>query len=251
MKTNGERFFDSVFSKLVAAPKNRVKQILLKQIIFISIFLLPQILPAQDSVWVTKNFQFEDGIYLSLEEFQRNHPSIRWEQVESNYFVNPQTFLVQLAYLRKKGMERADTLNLKTIWAISIDGIPYLRLQENDIHKELTTFAALRVRGKICYFAYPDSRSKKVKISAYNPLNGLPFRTAELDREEEVLIKKMMRFETGEIKDFTLPDFMGWIEDDPILKSTIEELSAEEAKEKLFKSLLIYDDRNAVYLKSE
>jgi len=202
-------------------------------------------------VWVTKNFLFEDGIYLNLEEFQSNHPSIPWEAVESNYFINPQTFLVQVAYIRKKGKEQSDTLDLSKVWAISIKGIPYIRLRENDIHKELTTFAALRVRGKICYFAYPDSRSKKVKISAYNPLNGLPFRTAELEREEDVLIEKMLRFETGEVKEFTLPNFKEWIADDPILKSTLEELSPKEAEEKLFKSLLIYDDRNAVYLKSK
>ena len=57
-----------------------------------------------------------------------------------------------------------------------------------------------------------------------------------------------MNFETGEVADFTIENFLKWILDDPRLIQSINELSQEEAQEKLFKCLLIYDDRNEVFV---
>jgi hypothetical protein len=51
------------------------------------------------------------------------------------------------------------------------------------------------------------------------------------------------------VTDFTKENFMNWIENDQQLWATVKDLSPEETQEKLFKCLLIYIDRNAVYLK--
>ena len=66
--------------------------------------------------------------------------------------------------------------------------------------------------------------------------------------EEEVFVEKIMRFETGEIVEFTVENVLHWIQDDPLLVETIKELPAEEMQEKLFKCLLIYADRNEIYV---
>ena len=60
-----------------------------------------------------------------------------------------------------------------------------------------------------------------------------------------------MHFETGEVKDFTVENFLQWIQDDENLVETIMELSEEERQEKLFKCLLIYVDRNEVKIRKE
>lgn len=91
---------------------------------------------------------------------------------------------------------------------------------------------------------------KKVQVAAYNPLTGRPFRVGTVEREEEIIVEKIMRFETGEVAEFTFENVLAWIQDDPLLVETILELPDEEKQEKLFKCLLIYDDRNEVFLRN-
>ena len=200
----------------------------------------------QDSVLLTKNFQFANGIYFSLAQLQANTPAIPMDSMKLNYFTNPQTSLTQLdAIFLKKNTK---PFPLDSIWAICLDGVPSVRVPQQEINRELPNFAAFKLRGKICYFTYPDYRKKTVQISAYNPHTGRPFRQGNVVRDEEVIVKKMLQFETGEVADFTVENVMAWIEDDTLLVETLAELPREEQEEKLFKSLLIYVDRNPAYL---
>ncbi len=214
---------------------------------YLFLLLLPLTLASQDSLPLTKNFRFADGVFLSFNEFRTNAPAHLSDEVELRFFTNPQTFLTQMEaiVLKKTGRH----LPLDSVWAISLDGIPYVQVPSGEINREMPTFAALKLRGKICYFAYPDYRMKKVPVSAYNPVTGRPFRTGIVEREHEVFVEKMLHFETGEILDFNVPNFLAWIADDAELTSTVHSLDAREAKEKLFKCLLIYVDRNVVFLK--
>lgn len=221
----------------------------LKRIIPAFCLLLSLQSQGQDSVLVTKNFRFTDGIYLSIGELQANAPFWRWEELSVRYFTNPQTSLTQIESI----LLRKDSLLIKAddIWGVCIDGIPSIRLPRKEINKDLATFAALKLRGKICYFTYPDWRMKKIQIAAYNPLTGLPFRVGTVEREQEVIVEKIMRFDTGSLADFTVENLLAWIQDDPQLIATFQGLSQEEKQEKLFKCLLIYDDRNQVFLQNK
>jgi len=218
--------------------------------IFPYLFLLPALpLLGQEAQLVSKNFRFTDGLYLSLQELQANEPSYRWEEVEVRYFTNPQTSLTQVDHIFLK--QDSQQLDPVKVWALTMDGIPSIRIPKGEIRKQLPAFAALKLRGKICYFTYPDIRSKKIYVAAYNPLTGRPFRQGVVEREEEVIIEKMLHFETGEMTDFTVDNFLKWIADDEPLLSTYLELPPDERKEKLFKGLLIYVDRNAAFLKKQ
>jgi hypothetical protein len=197
----------------------------------------------QDSmVLITKNFSFKDGIYLSHQDFINNQPTYSWQEVNGNMHTNPNEFLTKVQYLRhvQSEQELADT-----IWGMCLGGIPYKRLQGKE-DEELITFAGLRVRGKICYFTFEEEQVRQIKMSAYNPRNGRPFRTGVVERLEVVQEERMMQFETGLVREFTVDYFKEWIQDDPGLLQSIEDLSQEEARKKLFKCLLIYDDRNTV-----
>lgn len=220
----------------------------MKKIIPFLCFLIALHLQGQDSILVTKNFRFTDGIYLTVSELQSNSPAFLWEDLDVRYFTNPQTSLTQVeSILLKKNNQPIEVAN---IWGICMDGIPYIRIPRHEIHKELPTFAALKLRGKICYFTYPDWRMKKVQVAAYNPLTGRPFRVGTVEREEEIIVEKILHFETGEVAEFTFENVLAWIQDDPLLVETILELPDEEKQEKLFKCLLIYDDRNEVFLRN-
>ncbi|MCB0644919.1 MAG: hypothetical protein KDC44_24905, partial [Phaeodactylibacter sp.] len=102
--------------------------------------------------------------------------------------------------------------------------------------------------GKICYFRYENLESRSIPMVAYNPATGKPFREAVVQRNVLVTYEKMLHFESGEIRDFTVENFLAWIQDDPELTASVRELGPDEILEKLFKCLLIYDDRNLAYI---
>ena len=200
----------------------------------------------QEGVLLTKNFKFEDGIYLSFSDFQQNKPAFTWDEMEGNLVTNPQNYITKIEFLKVKG---GSDLILREIWGVSIGGIPYIRITESKEESGVVRFAGLQVRGKICYFSFEEEEVKKVKVSAYNPINGRPFRTAEVPRKEVVLRERMLDFNTGEIGNFNVYVFQEWIKDDRQLWKTIDGLSDEEANEKLFKCLLIFVDRNHAYIR--
>ena len=58
----------------------------------------------------------------------------------------------------------------------------------------------------------------------------------------------MVNLETGSIANMEVSIFKKWIQDDQQLSNTINDLSVIEAREKLYKMLLIYNDRNPYFL---
>lgn len=196
---------------------------------------------------VSKNFHFKDGIYLHFHSFQANAPDINWSDVEAVVITNPQTSLTVIDSLRWHST--GAFIPIDSVWGFSRRGVPSVRIPKEEINKSLPSFAALKLRGKICYFAYPDYRNSEVVVAAYNPLTGRPFRTGKVWREKEILVQRMLNFETGQLVDFNVENVMAWIADDPALLKSFEELPPNEQQEKLFKTLLIYDDRNKVHIR--
>lgn len=196
---------------------------------------------------VTKNFEFKDGVYLNLEDLQSNTPNYKWKELKSNLAANPQTYMAQVEYLVTK--ESGDSLNLDSVFAVCLGGIPFVRLEKNDVKKELTTFAGLQVRGRLSYFTYEDKVTVKKPFSAFNPLNGRAFRTAVVEREVEVEYKKILDLETGERYDFNKKNMLQLVKEDSELRLAVKVIKEEEMHEKLFKALLIYDDRHPIYIK--
>ncbi len=202
-----------------------------------------------DSLILTKNYQFKDGVYLSFEAFQSNTPDYSWDELKTNLATNPQTFLTQIQYVFIKNETENIPLDLDKIWCVSLAGIPYLKLPKGTVKKDLAIFAGLQLRGKICYYSFEEFRMVQIPMHAYNPYTGIPFRSGIVERKKLVKFERILNFETGEIADFTVENLKEWIKDDLKLLDTMNSLSYEEVKEKLFKCLLIYDDRNVIRIK--
>jgi hypothetical protein len=196
---------------------------------------------------ITKNFKFRNGVYKTFEEWQKNRPTWVWDSLDAGVLTNPQTFLTQVEHLtvRKTGM----TIVPDSIWGVVLDGIPYLRLSKTAIHKPLTAFAGMQLRGKICYFSYETTQIVRVPITAYNPLNGIPFISKIIENERIIIHEKMLLFETGAIQDLTPDNFKSWVTDDKDLTTAVTALKGDALNERLFKCLLIYDDRHPVFVK--
>ena len=142
-------------------------------------------------------------------------------------------------------------VDLESIWGICLDGIPYIRLSREELKKENVVFAGMKLRGKICYYEYEEFVIEKKEMSAYNPVTGYPFRTKDVDVKVKLIHQNMLHFETGETAVFSKENFKEWIKDDKRLYETVSELSTQEVEDKLFKCLLIYDDRNLVKVRKK
>ena len=217
--------------------------------IFLIVFFNVSILRghAQGGILVTKNFKFNDGLYLSFDHFQKNKPDVAWDSLEARLVTNPASLMTHVEFLKIKS--RPDSLNLDVVYCLVIDGIPYLKLPRMTQKRVSTIFAGLALRGKLCYFQFEDIEEKQVQITAYIPETGQPYATKRITQTRDVVREKLMLFETGEILDFTLSNLKNLIKNDSDLLQTVSNLKLKEVKEKLFKCLLIYNDRNPVYVR--
>lgn len=220
----------------------------LLSLLFFCFIWTPLLSAQEDSVLLTKNFKFKDGLYLDFQAFKNNQPTYSWIQLDGSLVTNPQTFITKVDYLYFKG-HRERQIDLSEVWGLCLGGIPYIRLLEKEEEGGIVQFAGLQVRGKICFFAFEEEVTRMVVVKAYNPLTGRPFRTGEVPTTETVVQERMLRFEDGVTEEFNVENFLDWIQDDRQLWTTIKDMPIEEAENKLFKSLLIYDDRQSVYVK--
>lgn len=202
---------------------------------------------AQKPTVITKNFKFRDGVYATYADWQRNQPMLVLDSLETNLAVNPKTFFMQMEFAKHKKTHQ--TIKLDSIWGVVVDGIPYIRLPRNELDKAAYCFAGLILRGRLCYYNYETVKHSQVPITAYIPQTGEPYVTKKVSKEETIVREKLINYETGEIVDLSLNSFKNLIADDKELVSTVNDLKTNELKEKLFKCVLIYNDRNPVYLK--
>ncbi|MEM6316441.1 MAG: hypothetical protein AAF960_02165 [Bacteroidota bacterium] len=195
---------------------------------------------------LTQSFRFSSGVYLSFEAFKSNVPSYGANDIEGNYFINQQTKQAKVEYIRLKATQ--EKLDLDEMWCIVIKGIPYVKTTPNLPPHSLKVFAAMEVRGNICYFAYDDIEEKEMTFKAYNPLIGKPFRTGKVKRKVPVIKEKMLRFRTGEIAPFNYSNLLQWLADDAEIVTALKSLGPEKAESKLFDALLLYNDKYLVSL---
>ena len=212
--------------------------------LLLAVTFSPLLMQGQDTVWISKQFKFHDGVYARFEDFQRNRPSWSWDSLEVEAVTNPQTFLTQVAHIR---FPDGRAINPDSIWGVAIGGIPYLRLPRDATRKPLTAFAGLQVTGILCYYNYETTEADTVEMKAYNPVTGVPFRKGKVERTQTVLHEYMLHFRSGMTAPLTREHLSAWTADDYRLSEAIAVLPDEDLQQKLFKGLLIYVDRNPVY----
>lgn len=206
------------------------------------IILLSNTLSAQTQL--TQAFRFESGVYLTFEAFQKNTPDIKAVDITGNFFINEKTKQAKVEYITLKATNKK--LNLDKMWGIVIRGVPYVKASPNLPTHNLKVFAAMEVKGNICYYAYDDIEEKEVTFKAYNPLIGKPFRTGKAMRKLPIIKEKMLRFATGEVVDFNYQNLLEWVAAEPDIIQALKSLGPVKAEDKLFDALLLYNDKHSV-----
>lgn len=209
---------------------------LVSLLFFISLPLCAQILNGE--------FRFNNGFYDSHEMLLTNTPSVATDL--QNFTVVTSDGSGQL--FAGLGSNNQLPLNfLEGQLYVVTEGKVYINAQEsiNGLHR----FVLLSVLGRVGLFERETVEVVKVPIRAYNPMNKKPFREGLVEKENRVNIPYLLLFDSGRILPFTYRNFLAVIKEDKELLKTIENLGEEERMEKLYKCLLIYNDRNAFELR--
>ena len=196
---------------------------------------------------VTKNMHFKDGIYRTFQAWQKNMPDTRMSDLTMNYFLNPLTNLLEIDTIAYRKTQ--EKINPDLLWCIVLSGVTYVALPKKEIAKSLCTFAALKGTGNFCYYQYQIKETVIVPMTAYAPQTGEPFMTKNVKQTQTVWRQKLIAFNTGEVFDFDVPTVKQLLADDDGLSASLNALKPTETVNKLFKCLMIYNDRHPVFLK--
>lgn len=215
--------------------------------IVISCFLLfgPTALWAQ--VPSQQGHTFEDGVYKTHQDLKQNKPSFPLYELPSfGYQLDREDNLLFLSENTLSQLSNSKVKSLDNIWGLCIKGVPYMKVYPSG-KEGVVYFVKYHILGRICYLYYPSIEDKAVEMPIYNPYSGKRIGGRTVTNRERKLVKQLMLFETGELVPYSLENFKLWAKDDERLMRSIEHLSEEDAKERLFKSIKIYNERHPIF----
>jgi hypothetical protein len=219
-----------------------------RQLFLLLFWSFTVVVSAQDSVQLTNNFEFNNGVYLTINDLQNNQPNYNWQEVKASAHINRDKNVVRFEYLNLMDSlgNLVGNLTNTDFWGICVDGVPYIRVADTMVHE--VQFVGLRTRGKICYFEYDSYEMRSVPMTIYDPKTQKPIWVQNIDNKEPIEKEKMMDFSTGIVEDLDIAIFKDWIKNDAQLVNTINDLSEKEANQKLYKMMLIYNDRHPYFV---
>lgn len=199
-----------------------------------------------DSLPLNKDFEFTNGLYKDVAQLRTNQPEVLLKHLSGSLVFMENDYLLKIEKLYPQGHPEM-VYDLTEIEVVTYQGLPFFKVAEDSL-RGYTSYAGLRVRGRLSYFSYEYAYQDSVMIKAYNPATGRPFRQQKVATPKVNEVRKVINIATGESLDFELENMYLLLADDPSLINTLKSLSPAEAREKMERFLLIYDDRNPLYL---
>lgn len=215
-------------------------------LLYIMLVLGANVSWANDTLLVNKDFRFTDGLYHNIDQLQANQPAYEIGRLDGRLVLQEEAYLLKIEHLYPLG-HPTQRFDLTGFPIIVLKGIPYIRARQDE-GRQFTVYAGLRVRGRLCYYAYEEPGLDTMLMKAYNPLTGKPFRQKEVVRETSQLQEYLLDLHTGEVLQYNLDNLLTAMANDEALCNTLSTLPIQEAENRMQKALLIYDDRNPIYL---
>ncbi len=185
------------------------------------------------------DFRFENGFYSTHKQLISNQPSVKPDSTRFEILASGQTGNLFAALMTAQD----STTFFDGIQYIVENGRVYINASEN--LNGLNRFVLLSVLGRIAMFEKDFEYREMIDVKAYNPLNGQPFREGQVEKKTRKTIPFLLIFETGEILPFNYDYFLASITGDELLVNQVKQIDQEDRAMKLYKCLLIYNDRNS------
>lgn len=195
---------------------------------------------------MNNKFKFENGIYTKHQNLKDNKPAYPLFKIPNfEYQLDSKGNLLFLSEKSLAQLEESEIKSMDNIWGLCIDGKPYMKIKPNkDV--EQVYFVRYYILGAVCYLYYPVFEEKTVEMYVYNPYTGKKMGSKPIVNQEKKIIRKLMSFETGELKDYNTDNLMAMIAKDKKLVAALADLAPIELENKLFESIKIYNDRNPI-----
>ena len=204
-----------------------------------SLLFVPLHTKAQDSLRLTSRTRFHNGGYTTHEAWQRNRPSVPLDSLKGAYLLSPSGATIVSTDARMRKFK-----------VFCLDGVAYTAHTKttNSTDTTTTTFYQLPLLGLLCYYTFDEEHTRRLEMPVYDPQSGRLLYVRSEKRTDIETVRKLLDWRTGREYDFTLAAFARLAADDPKLLNSLRDLRPAEAQTKLFKCLLIYNDRHAAYL---
>jgi len=213
------------------------------------VFVMSTILfvPLNAQKKINKGYSFTDGVYANHNDLKMDKPSYPLYRIPNfDYQMDGEKNLLFLSEKSMSGLSDSEIKSMDNIWGICIKGKPYMKVQP-DGKDGAVYFVRYHIVGRICYLYYPSIENKEVEMFVYHPLTGSKVGRKTVVNRERTLVKKLMLFETGELKAYSVDNFKNWAKDDERLMKTLQDMTKEEQENKLFKTIKIYNDRHPIF----
>ena len=177
----------------------------------------------------TNEFIFNDGIYLSFQEFKNNKPSIKNFTVKKSQFSNPNN--TTLEFVCPDSIKSYKNCNVKDCWGYCYRGDVYIA------HSYYSYYFRLMVIGSLCHFYGLNSADNNMLLG-----NDIMSDLGKYDSYQQF----MLDFGTGEVISFTFKTFSYFLKTKDI--ELYKELMKQKKKRRLiFQYLLKYNEKHPIW----
>jgi len=210
----------------------------MKNVSFIFLFVISKLTIAQtDAVAYSRDFEFREGIYLTIDQFKENRP-IPQSSIISAIPKTELNFLTQVldqkivTFKDETGQEQK--LETSTVWGYCRNRSVFINFNN--------TFNRLNVIGSLCHFT-----SEVVVLSYQDPTYYNRGSTNSYHELKQFILNTA----TNKIADFTVGSMEDAMQDDAELLSQFEQLRKKEKTNSIFIYLRKFNEKHPLYLGSK
>ncbi len=220
----------------------------MKQVLSLLLLLLSAYLPSLQAQALNQKTVFADGCYGRFEDFRRLRPApfpVPADKLpkHTNTDKNVLVFDAEVAKLLAERGTRLDTA-----WGVAVAGVPYIRVVDtlNFMAGELV-FARLHVVGRLCYFYHRTMIMERLVMDVFNPMTQQKVAEKTVVNRRKGIAQYFFDVNgDGKMREFDAKNLEEAIKTDAELLSTWQALQRPIPQERLFNTLLIFNERNPV-----
>jgi hypothetical protein len=210
----------------------------MKNATFIFLLLMTRLAIAQtDPIVYTRDFEFKEGIYLTIDQFKENRP-IPISSIVSPIPKTELNFLTQVldkkivTFKDETGQEQK--LETSTVWGYCRNRSVFLNFN--------STFNRLNVIGSLCHF------TSEVLVMTYQDPT---YYGRGINNSYRELKQFILNTQSNKIVEFTVGSVQEALKNDTELSGQFEKLKKKEKANSIFIFLRKYNEKHPLYLSSK
>jgi len=221
---------------------------------------------SNDSVALTPDFRFKDGVFLNFDQVRTNNP-IPKAKILTSADYNDREFFNQVFESDKiyfyDALGGRQEVNNNDLWGYARNGILYVRVEDG--------FNRITYLGTLSHFVADittyDNRYYNSPYNYYNPYSYSPYSSSYYNPyynpyysrypygsygpttvSKNELVQYIIDFETGKVVEYEINNVEILLMKDPDLYQEFVQMSRKKKKQMLFLYLRKYNEKHPIYL---